>query len=53
MKINNNRLFLYILLMINKLTLFINKIKIIKYYFIYIYLFKYKVKSRFNQIRLF
>ena len=38
--------------MINELTLFINKIEIIKYY-LYNYLFKHKLKSRFNQIRLF
>ena len=38
--------------MINELTFFINKIKIIKYYF-HNHLLKYKFKSRFNQIRLF
>ena len=38
--------------MINELTFFINKIKTIKYYLIYNYLFKHKFKSRFNQIRL-
>ena len=51
-KINNNRIFLYILFIINELIFFINKIKTIKYY-LYNYLFKYKLKSRFNQIRLF
>ena len=52
-KINNNRIFLYILFIINELILLINKIKIIKYYFIYNHLFKYRFKSRFNEIRLF
>ena len=46
-KINNNRIFLYILFIINELTFFINKIKIIKYYF-HNYLFKHKPKSRLN-----
>ena len=51
-KINNNRIFLYILFMINELIFFIKKIKIIKYHF-YNYLFKHRLKSRLNQIRLF
>ena len=51
-KINNNRIFLYILFMINELTLLINKIKTIKYY-LYNHLFKHKLKNRLNQIRLF
>ena len=52
-KISNNRIFLYILFIINELTLFISKIKIIKYYFIHNYLLKHKFKNHFNQIRLF
>ena len=52
-KINNNRIFLYILFIINELIFLINKIKAITYYLIHNYLFKHKFKSRFNQIRLF
>ena len=51
-KINNNRIFLYILFMINELIFLISKIKTIKYHF-YNYLLKHKFKSRLNQIRLF
>ena len=47
-KINNNRIFLYILFMINEFTLFISRIKTIKYYFIHNYLLKHRFKSRFN-----
>ena len=39
--------------MVNELTFLINKIKAIRYYFIYNHLLKYRFKSRINQIRLF